>query len=114
MSVGLFGGCAGRRGDLKLGLQHFRHYAVAKPLLRLRKKSFVDATHRMARLRVKQKIFFFHAERVHSRNNRPEGTLFPFVSTRKKAAAEKDAAANWQKYGRLTPVSRSPCRSARY
>jgi hypothetical protein len=33
----------------------------------------------MARLRVEQKVFFFHPEWVHARDNRPVGTLFRIV-----------------------------------
>src|SRR6185503_5314602 len=38
----------------------------------------------MARRRVEQEIFLFHAEGVHARNNRPGGTLFRYRYCREK------------------------------
>src|SRR5262245_26941092 len=95
MSVCFFEGRARRRRNLQLRLQHFCHNAVAKPLLGRQKEFLVDAAHRMARLRVKQKVFLFHAERVHAasmpnaympRYNRPDGTFVPSIVDAKAAA----------------------------
>jgi hypothetical protein len=50
-------------------LQHFRHHAVAQRLLRAAEEFFVEAAHGPARLGVEHEILFFHADRVHARDN---------------------------------------------
>src|SRR4029450_4352222 len=86
-------GGAWRRCDLQLRLQHFCHHAVAKALLGEQKEFLVDTAHRMARLRVKQKVFLFHAKRVHAALQPPRGNFVPPIVDA-KWLPQKPAAAD--------------------
>ena len=77
MAARLLHGRAGRRRHLDLRLQHLGHDAVAQFFARAREEFFVDAAHGPARLGVEHEIFFFHADRIHARDNPPDGTRFP-------------------------------------
>ena len=77
---------AGRRRHLDLRLQHFCHDAVAKLLLGDFEEFFVSAAHGPARLGVEHEILFFHADRIHARNNSSGRDRVPALSQCKTAA----------------------------
>jgi len=76
MLARLLHGVAGRRRYLDLRLQHLGRHAVAEFFAGLAEELLVDAAHRPARLGVEHEIFFFHADRIHARDNPPGGTRF--------------------------------------
>ena len=88
---------AGRRRDLELRLQHFGHHAVAQLLLCACEEFLARAAHRMARLRVEHEIFFFHAQRIHARNNLWSGPRFPNGVSRHSAKRGASFGRPWRK-----------------
>ena len=77
MVARLLHGDAGRRRHLDLRLQHLGHHAVAEFFAREGQEFLVEAAHRPARLGVEHEIFFFHADRIHARDNPLRRERFP-------------------------------------
>ena len=86
MLARLIHGGAGRRRDLDLRLQHFRHDTVAELFAGEVEEFFVNAAHGPARFGVEHEVFFFHADRVHARNNSPGRERVPALARCKTAA----------------------------